>query len=255
MIRLELHKFFKSRWPWVLLVCTALIFPTLVKVISSLSATQDNLPEGTFAAEVAHAVLLYAHSYFFIPVWIITLIGIEFSNGHVNKVIFIKSRTFYFDAKLVHCLFVTALFTFFAAIAYVISVQFSPYRSLTIEPVVFAMFLLQFFVSTLILCVVLLMLTMIVRSPTIGFVVYIGWSVIERVTVTLVNSVYHVQLRYLPLQLSRSLYERFDGRESEYFNPFQSSLAEVIAPVLIGIVLVWVARRIFANTELKALTD
>lgn len=255
MIKLELHKFFKSRLPLVLLIGTGILFPILVKVVANLSATTDNVPEGLLAAKVAEAILVYAHSYFFVPVWILILIGIEFSNGHVNKVVFIKSRTFYFDAKLVHCLFVTALFTLLAAISFVISVQFSPYQTLHVEPVSFLLFLLQFFVSTFMLCVILLIVALAVRSPVIGFVVYIGWSIIERVTVTVVQGVYDVHLRYLPMQMSRSLYERLEGRESEYFNPFHSDITEVIIPVLVCSVLVFLARRIFSGTQLKALTD
>lgn len=256
MLRLELHKFLHSKLSLVLLIFTVIVFPTLLKIMSHLTATTDNVPEGLFPDKLANAILAYSQSYFFIPIWILVLVGIEFSNGHVNKLVFIKSRAYYFQSKLLYVGLVTLLFTVLAALTFTISVKFSPYTFLEINPSYFALFILQFAASTLLLGVILMMLVFTFRSPIRAFLVYLGWTFIEGIVVALVKGLYGIHLKYLPMQIPKSLYQKYENdRSVVYFNAFSTNFVEVGIVLLFSLVAVLLFRSLFLKSELKPLTD
>lgn len=256
MLRLELHKLFRSRLSLILLIFTVCLFPVILKIVSHLTATTDNVPEGLFPDKVANAILVYAQSYFFVPVWILLVIGTEFANGHVNKIVFIKSRTYYFDSKLLYCILVTFMFTILAALTFFISIQFSPYKFLSVDPVYFGLFIAQFAVSTFLQCTILLILVLILRSATVSIIVYLGWSFIESIAVTLIKGFYGIHLKYLPMQIPKSLYTKFEThRSTVYFNALSSNLFEVAALLLVCAVGLILFRRSFSSTQFKPLSD
>jgi hypothetical protein len=251
----EIGKVVYRRLALILLIATILIFPLLVKVISHLSVLKDKIPEGLFAINVATTVLLFSQTIVFIPIWMIVLVGLEFSSGHVNRVVFIKSREYYFLSKVAFTVLVTLFFSVLGIIAFTVATETSPFKFFHVPLDFYISFFAQLFTATLAYCILLLCLVYWLRSPVIAFVVYIAWSMVDGITYSVFKSLYNVEL-ILPLQFVRTLYMK--GGEIDpknYYNPFVESPALVIGPLVMVGAILFFTYRIFIRRSLKPLSD
>jgi lysylphosphatidylglycerol synthetase-like protein (DUF2156 family) len=252
----ELRKLVLRRFSVGLLIGTIVLFPLIVKVISYLSVIKDNVPEGLFANNVIFGIHAYSQTYIFLPVWIISLVGLELSNGHVNRVVFLKSRKFYFLSKLYFSLIVTLLFTFLGLIALIISIETSPFIDFKVDPILYIQFLIQYFFSTLLFCLILLSLVFIFRSPIKTFIIYFIWTFVEGILYSFFDGIYKIELKWLPLHLVRTLYSiNGEVQLQNYYNPFITHLNSLILPfAFIGFILA-IVYSLFIKGNLQALSD
>jgi hypothetical protein len=256
VINFEINKILSRRYSLVLLLVTIILFPAIVKVISYLNVVKDNVPEGLFTNNVAFGIITYTQTYFFLPVWIIVLVGHELTNGHVNRVIFTKSRNFYFVSKLSFCGIVTILFSFLGTVALVISVKTSPFTSLPVNPFYYLQFLVQLSASTLLFCILLMGLVFIIRSPIKTFVVYFIWTFTEGILFSIFEGIYNIELKWLPLHLVRTLYlKNGEAQLNNYYNPFVDNFELLIAPFGFILLITIITYKLFLKTNLPALSD
>lgn len=252
----ELTKLLRKRFSLILLLVTVVSFPVLIKIAAHLGSTSDGIPEGLFADKVAFSIFAYSQSYFFLPVWVIIFTGMEIVNGHVNRVTFIRSRTYYFNAKLVYCGIVTALFTLLALASLSISISTSSYQTLTVSLSYYTAFIVQYAIVTACYTLLLLCIALTFRSPMVSFVVYLGWTFVESTLYAVAKGFYHIEFNFLPFQSVRNLYRvSEDVATSAYHNPVFTDPVTFIVPVAIVLIFVLGVRTLFLKRELTVLSD
>lgn len=256
LIQFESGKIFRKRVSQILLIVSVIIFPVFVVIISQLHAVEDNVPEGLYANHVACTVIMYSQTYFFVPIWIIIFTGQEFSNGHVNRIVFETSKRFYFKSKIVYCGLITSYFTIVGFIALVMSMVYAPYLDFHVNTGFYVQFLVQMIVATLGFSILLLTLVFIFQSPFVAFVTYLGWHFVESMIFTAINGIYKIELIWLPLHLIKTFYTR-NGEPSldGYFFPFTETPAALIPPSLLVVFLIFISYNYFVRNSLKPLSD
>lgn len=256
LVQFEISKILNKRFSLILLVVTIILFPVLIKVISHLSVTEDGVPEGLFAEQVAYGILSISQTPLFLPVWIIIFTGLEMSNGHVNRVVFAKSRKYYFLSKIIYCGIITAGFCFIGLISLIIAVNTSPFQQLTVNQIFYWEFLLQLAFSIFGYSIILLGVTFFFRSPGLAFIIYYGWTFVEGIIFILVRSRYDVEMKWLPFHLIRTLYTSNGVMASEnYYNPFIENITSIIAPIGFISFIACVTFYFFSRSNLKPLSD
>lgn len=252
----ELHKVLSKRFSIILLIITAIVFPIVVKVIAHLNVVEDQVPEGLFAENVAFGIIAYTQTYFFLPVWIIIFSGLELSNGHVNRVIFIKSRRFYFLSKVAYCGIITAFFSMVGLVALILALETSSYTYLGIGFEFYLRFFIQLTVANTAFSLLLLCLVFLVRSPFVAFVIYFGWTFVEGIVYSLLKSLYDLEPWWLPLHIIRLFYSRNGEVVLEsYYNPLSEDFPLLTAPVIFIVASLFITYKLFLRSDLKPLSD
>jgi hypothetical protein len=251
----EISKITTRRFSVILMLATVILFPAMVKVISHLEAG-DGLPEGLFADKVVYSTILFSQTYFFLPVWIIVFVGQELSNGHVNRVVFIKGKKFYFLSKLYFCVLVTAFFSILGLIAIMISLITAPYPGFTVAPSFYFKFILQMVSATFAFSCLLLCVVFVLRSPVVSFVIYFAWTFVETMAFLLFKGVYKIELYGLPFHMAKGFFvRRGEVKLENYYYPFVEDPMALIAPTVFIPVIVYATWRYFSKSDLKPLSD
>jgi len=255
ILRLEVSKILSRKSMLVTLIVTSIIFPLGMNVISYLSVTTDKIAEGLQADQTSLFIFHFIHLYLFLPVWIFIFIGQEFSKGHVNRVVFLQSRKFYFLSKLFYCFLISTYFTILGLITLIIALTTSPYELLEIGFSYYLVFTIQLFFTNLAYSLLLLSAVFIIRSPVKSFVIYLVWGFLEGMIILLMRF-YSIDFAFLPIQLVRSLYVRNGIPQSEDFYSWTiHDIGTITIPILFVTFLTLVTYRIFQKRDIKALSD
>lgn len=256
MVRFEFSKVLKKQFSAILLGSTIILFPIIIKIISHLNIVKDGVPEGLFPQHVAYGVLGYSQLYFFLPVWIIIFIGLELSNGHASRVVFAKSKRFYFLLKLTYCGIISIFFSLLGLISLLIALETSPFQELNVTIFFYLDFLSQMMLLNLTFSIFLLNITFIFRSAMATFTIYLVWSFVEGIIFTALESIYNLKVKWLPLHLIKSLYVR-DGDASidNYFSPLREDFTLLFTPISFVLILTLIVYKYFLKSDLKPLTD
>jgi len=256
LIYFEIQKIVYKRISLILLLVTAISFPWIIKAVSQISVLEENIPEGLFVERVAFAVIAYFQLPFLLPIWIIIFTGLELSNGHVNRVVFARSREYYFSAKLVYCIIITIIFSCIGLVAFLFTVKTSPFQELVVASEVYWNFFLQLVFSTFGYSILLLGITFIFRSPVISILVYFGWVFVEGIIFLFVRSRYGVEIKWLPFNLIRTFYVRNgEVATKNFYNPFVENIVATIMPIGLILLVIFVGYSIFSKSNLKPLSD
>lgn len=255
LIKTEVDKILNRKFSRWLLISTTILFPTALIIISDISIQAEDITEAEFLANLSFAIISYIQSYIFLPVWIIIFIGQEMSNGYTNRFVFARSRRDYFLAKLLYCATVTLYFSVLGIISFVASA----YTSSVITDVSILQCMKLF--CQLLICifsygVVLMSLVFIVRSPAIGFIIYLVWNFMEGILFRVASGIWSIELKWLPLHLIRTLYTiNGEATSRAYYNPFNGNLPSITLPFLFIIALLLATQQIFLHRDLRSLSD
>lgn len=253
---IEIHKVLQRRYSLGLLILTTLLFPLIVKVVSYLAVIKDGVPEGLFSNNIAFSIIAYTQTYFFLPVWIIMLIGTELSNGHVNRVIFYKSRRFYFLSKIIYCGLVTIYFSLLGILAMVISIKTAPFLSLHVGSSFYIWFFLQLMLSTFFFSVLLLCLVFFIGSPLKTFVIYFMWTFLEGILYSFFDARFSIQLKLLPIHSVRSTFtQNGELQLANYYNPLVENFSVLFVPIAFICAITIYSYLRFSKSNLPALSD
>jgi len=254
-LEFELRKLFYRRFSMGLLLATALLFPTIVGAISYLNVVKDLVAADQFPKNVAYGILAYSQSYFFIPAWIIVFPSLEMSEGHMNRVIFMKSRRFYFISKVWYCILVTCFYALLGFVTLLVVPSFSSLE-FDVDGFFYLKFLAQMVISTFVLSIILLCLVFLVKSMLASFLIFLVWSFVESIAFTLVKHWFSIELKFLPLHLVRSFYlPNGEGSSGDFYFPMMSEWIKLFVAILfLSLVLVLVYRQ-FSRSDLAALSD
>jgi hypothetical protein len=255
-IRLEITKMIRKRISFIYLLVTIVILPLLIRTITYVDYTAGNIPEDEFAARLAYASISFSQSFFALPVWIIVFVGTEFSNGHVNRIVFIKSRRFYLIAKIAYCLLVALFFSIVAIGAFLFTIKTASINLADVDTSYCFEFFAQMFISAFSYSILLLAMVFIFRSPIMTYVIAVGLTTIEAIVYTLFEGLYNVHLKWLPFHLTQSLYcINGNKNSSNYYNPFSEGLDNTLPPIVFSILVILFLFYYFSKTDLKPLSD
>ncbi|MCZ8020215.1 MAG: hypothetical protein O9302_03290 [Cyclobacteriaceae bacterium] len=256
ILQFELNKVLSRRFTLILLIATCILFPSIIKVIAHLNVIKDNVPEGLFVNNISFAIIFYAQSYFFIPVWIIAIVGNELTNGHVNRVTFIKSRDFYFSSKLLFTLSLSLLFAILGVLSLIFSVTTSPFKYLQVEFSYYLVFFIQLLFSCLYFSILLLCITFILKSPIKVFITYFLMTFLEGIIFSIFESIYKIELKWLPFHLVKTIYLRNgDSKLSNYYNPFLEDFNSLVLPTIFVVAITFITYKIFIKSNFATLSD
>jgi len=252
----EITKILKRHHTFIFLVATFLLFPTGIAILTKISIEAGEISEGLFLDTVSLYTLKFSQTYLFIPVWVLIFNSQEFKNGHVQKVIFLKSREFYFLSKIVYCLIISFLFSFFGLFSLFLCCAVSGFKDLNVSFLYIVEFFSLFFLSSLALSIFLSLISFTVRSPGISFIVYIGWQFIESIIFLLFYKLYDIKLSWLPLHSIQILFnkeiEKGEGNYRRLFTEFEPLL---LVTFLMSVLILIVIYKHFQRTDLKPLSD
>lgn len=251
----EFYKVRQRKWLLIYLCANSILLPILTKILTNLNFTTGQTAEGQYLDHAAFGIISFSSFYLFLPVWILIVSGIEFTNGHYSLVIFHKSRWFYFCSKVVYCLMISVYFSLLGLISLLLIQKTAPF-SITISVQVFIEFFIQSFITFFSLSLFQLSIIFFTRNPITGFIVYFFISFGERMIYTLLMKIYSIDLFYLPLHLLNSFYVRSGEVKSEnYYNPFSDfdpriALLPVLLLFTLGLTYLWLIKK-----DIKSLSD
>jgi hypothetical protein len=239
------------------LVLTIVLLPTVIKIVSDLSARQNEFPEGLFPDALANTVIDFCLSYTSLPAWIIIFIGMELSNGHANRVVFAKGRRYYFVCKLVYCMLISFFFSVLGLASFAFAIETSAYQLDVVDAGHYTHFFFQIMTSMFSYSVLILFLTFIIRSPGITFVVYFSWEFAEGIISVLLKHVAPEYRRFLPFHIVGSFYSTSPlGFDIEgYCKPLLENPIVLILPSVFVCALMVSACYIFKYCDMKPLSD
>ena len=256
VFRFEIKKIIKRKFSLIFLTVTALLFPVMMAIISRMSVLSNEISEGLFMEMVAFYTISFSQSYFFIPVYILIFTGQEFSGRHVNRVVFLKSRKFYFASKIVYCFIISLLFSFLGLVALLLSYQFSGFTGLVVSLAFYVEYVVSALISSFAFSILLLGIVFVFRTPWICYIVFIGWQTIEGVVFLIFYRLYDLKLVWLPFQSVQLFYnktiENTNGSYRRLFTEFDPILILPCAFILILIFFLYV---FFLRSDLKSLSD
>lgn len=256
VVQFEVRKLLQRKSSLVILAVTAIVFPFLVKVTSSLNAAQNGTAGEDFAAQVAYGIISFSQSYFFIPVWIFLFAASEFVNGHANRVSFELSKKFYFRAKIAYCVLVSLLFAVLGVLSLVWAMSSSTTEGAQPGGMFVLAFFAQMFVSSLIFSLLLMALVFVVQAQVMGFVIYLGWSLFEVIAFTVAKGLYEVPLYWLPLHLMRLTYTlNGDAASGQYYSWVDGPHQLIVLPLAFVLLVGYFTYTYFMNKSLKPLSD
>lgn len=251
----EFYKIRNRKWLLIFLGIITILLPIITRILTNLNFTSGHTTEGQYLEHAAYGIISFSTFYLFLPVWILIVIGIEFTNGHYSLVIFHKSHWFYFCSKVSYCLMVSVYFSVLGLISLLIIQKTAPF-SITTSVSVFIEFFIQAFITFFSLSLFQLLIIFFTRSPIIGFIVYFFISFGERMVYTILIKIYSIDLFYLPFHLLNSFYVRSgDVKMENYYNPFfEFDSSVIIQPFfllfVLGLTYQWLIKR-----DVKALSD
>lgn len=254
LIRYEAIKFIKNPiklWP---LVISSLL---IVFGISATAYSYDlnDLPTGEqFDSGVSYLLMSLANSYLFLPIWILIVIGYEFSSGHVSKVITLSGRLPYLKSKLLCIIFLSVLFTLLSITAYLLSYIFSGF---TLQESGFGISkILQFFTVYLVNSSLFLAFILFVQSPIKSYGIYFGIGFLENIIALPIDRGLNIEPVFLPTHFMRWLYTVDGSTEMDkYFNPFLGDYLQIMISILVAVITLWLSGRYFLKNDLKILSD
>jgi hypothetical protein len=255
LIKIEIDKILHRKFSYWLLIATTILFPIALIVISNISIQQEGMMEVEFISNLSFAIISYIQSYIFLPVWIIIFIGQELSNGYINRFVFARSKNDYFLSKLIYCASIALYFSVLGIISFVASAY-----TLSLVSDISILQCLKLFcqltISVFSYAVLLASLVFIVKSPTVGFIIYLAWNFSEGILFRIAEGIWNIELKWLPLHLVRTLYTTNGEVTSDrYYNPFDGNLMVAAIPIVfIGMVML-LAYQSFLRTDLKQLSD
>jgi hypothetical protein len=253
LVKFELIKL-KRRVVLVIVVLTLIVFPILLKTFSHLDYLEGKTPEGSFVEQNQLYIIQYATLYLFIPVWIIIIIGSEFKNGFAQRILFYKSRSFYFKSKIAWCVIVTSVYSLLCVLTLWLCLSTVKYQFAYTNFTFYSLFGIQCFITFLLHTLVLMCLVLIIRDIVISLVIYYLWQLVESIVVMLFDRLYHIKLYLLPFQLHTVFYLKMDGRKQTLTSIFQYS-QENIFSFLMVMLLVALTFFHFNRINLKPLSD
>lgn len=240
----------------IFLIVTILVFPPLMAVISRMSVLSNEISEGLFMEKTPCYIINFSQSYFFIPVYVLIFCGQEFSGGHVSRVVFLKSRKFFFASKVAYCCLISFLFSFLGLAALLLSQQFSGFTGLAVSIAFYLEYVLSFFISSFAFSILLLALVFVLRTPWISYIAFIAWQTVEAIIFQIFYRLYNLKLIWLPFQSVKLLFnktiENTDGSYRRLFIEFDYIL---IFPFAFIIILIFLLYKYFLITDLKSLSD
>lgn len=256
IIQFEIKKIIERKSLLIFLVVTVLLFPVLMAVGTHVSVHSNQISEGLFMEKVPYYIIRFSQSYFFIPVYILIFASQEFSGGHVSRVVFLKSRKFYFASKIAYCCLISFLFSFLGLAALLLSKQFSGFTGLLVSPAFYVEYVVSVFISSFAFSILLLVLVFVLRTPWICFIFFIGWQTVEEIVFRIFYRLYNLKLVWLPFKSIQLLFnktiEDTDGSYRRLFIEFDYIL---IIPFAYIILLILALYKYFLVSDLKSLSD
>ncbi len=251
----EFLKLRSRTWIWALALGTMIILPLTLKIIMNLEYLDNQVAEGQFMEHAAYGFISFSTLYIFIPLWIIAIVGIEFSNGHVHQVVFNRSFKFYYISKILYCISVSLIFSIVGVYSLVIiqvTAPFKPYVSSAFYFVFFAQCFVTFFAQALLLMAIVFL----TRSPMIAFISYFIISFTESIIFSVVNRVYAFQLYFLPFHFANIFYVKSgEPKIEKYYNPFLEFDSRVLLLIFFLALILFLAYKDFTKRDLKPLSD
>lgn len=256
LIKIEVDKILNRKFSRWLLIATTILFPIALVSISKIRIREDEITQTEFVSNLSFAIISYIQSYIFLPIWIIIFTGQELSNGYVNRFVFASSRKDYFLAKITYCTIVSLYFSVLGIISFILSIYTSSFTSLDIGILQYVKLLLQFAFSFFSYAVLLTGLVFIIRSPAIGFIIYLAWNFTEGILYRVAEGIWSIELSWLPLHLIRTLFT-YNGETASgnYYNPLDGNLTVVALPLAFMTITMLLSYHFFKQTNLNALTD
>lgn len=251
----EWEKIKRRRLVSGLLIGLSFLIPIGVRIILQLDFKSGSSAEGLMMGYSAYSAITFPTGYFFIPVWILILIGMEFSNGHVARITFLKSKKFYFLAKVSYCVMVSIYFTILAVVTFAF-VEFTASFQIDSSLQFYIGFAAQAFYTFLSISLLLLAFIFLVKSPVIGFVGYILIHMFEGLLYTALKGFFSLDLYLLPIQSTNIFYVRSGVQKADnFYNPFiEFSPLFLFQPLIIS-TLVWLAYTVFMKKDIEQLSD
>lgn len=254
--RFEILKLFGRKYVVILLAITTVSFPLLIAVLGRISVTANEISEGLYIETMAFYILKISQTYFFLPVYILILCGHEFLIGHVNRVVFLRSRSFYFTAKIIFCLIISVFFTFLGIIALFLSIEFSGFTSLYADILFYIEFTFTILVTSFLFSILLLSIVFVFRSPIVSYVFFVGWDFCEGIVFLMFNRLHNIKLIGLPLHSIRLLYDKDLSHNVEsYRRIFSEFEFTIVTPFLLVGSIIIILYLHFKNSDLKSLSD
>lgn len=252
---LEFYKIRNIKWVLLLLGVTTILLPIVTRILANLNFTSGQTAEGQYLDHAAFGIISFSTLYLFLPVWILIVVGMEFTNGHTTLVIFHQSRWFYFCSKIVYCLMISGYFSLLALVSVFIIQATAP-----VDIPVYGTFFLEFFIQAFVTffshSVFLLAIIFFTRSPILGFVVYFFITFCEQMVYKIMIKIYGIDLFYLPRHLLNSFYVKSGEQETEnYYNPFTDFDPTVILLPFMVFFLLYVTWQGFIRRDSKPLSD
>lgn len=239
----------------MMIITTLIVFPFLSRTLVFLEYSSGNASDGSLMETAVYGIIRLTTSYFFIPIWILVLIGQEFSNGHVNLVVFHKSYWYYFMSKIYFSIIASVIFTVIGVISVALVHQAAP-LGLFIPEFFYITLVCQLFFTFLGTSVVLMCIIFLIRSPVIGFVFYLVLSFTEGIVFLIVKKLYEIDLYLLPLHIPRLLFLRNGEPKFEnYYNPFTNFDSIVMLVPIYLLALLIITYLMFKKINLKPLSD
>lgn len=256
LILFEYQKIINKRSSFSLLLATTILFPIALKVLLILDVREANITISTYANYTAYAILGLCHIYFSLPVWAIIFVGLEFGQGHVHRVIFLRGRKFYFFSKITYCILISTFFTVLGLITSVWIVQTSPFEALHVDGLFYINLFIQLFLSSFGLSVLLLLLVTMVQSPIVAFVIFSIWGFVEGILFRIVDKVYDIKLGFLPLHLVRTVYcQQGDPKLENYYLLFDEGIIHTIPLIGFTSILIFIIYKRILGISLNSLSD
>lgn len=252
LIKFELSKLIKKRYSLFFLVTTLVLFPIIMVVVSRMSVSGGEIPQGLYMETIAYYIIGFSQSYFFMPVWILIFCAQEFSTGHAHRVIFLKSRIFYFYSKITYCLIISFIFSCTGLLSLLICYLKSGFIDLRVDNLFFPEFFIAMFLSSISFSFLLLLLVFIFRSPMSSFVSFIGWGIIEGIATKILKRIYEIDSYWLPIQLTQQFFKQGEEDYRRVFYEFEPS---VFVSITFTIILVFLIFLSFYKSDLKPLSD
>ncbi len=255
LLALELKKLVSKKYSLIFFLATCIIFPVIFIPLTKLSIASGEVSEGSFLETIPYNIIKFSQSTFFMPVWILIFMGLEFSNGHVNRIAFFKSRKFYFLAKVGYCALIALIFSLLGSSALLVSIVSSGYSSISIWQSFSIEFFLTILITSFCYALFLLLFVFVIRSPFVSFVSFIGWQIVEGIGYIAVYRFYDIKLSWLPIQQILQLYALQDNSGKAIYRSILSNPEPTMVTLLFFAALTLGLYYYFIKSDLKPLSD
>ncbi len=251
----EIFKISSRKWMIILLLANIVLLPLIVAILVKLEFSSGEISEGNFLENAAYGIISISTIYFFVPLWILIFIGIEFSNGHTNLVVFHKSFKFYFISKIAYCFLVSLFYCILGLFSLLIIHLTAPFK-LEASTVFYMSFITQSFFTFFSISLMLMALVFLVGSPIIAFVSYFVISFTESILFLIGKKIYAFDLFFLPFHISRLLYlKNGEGKSENYYVLFYDYHNQILILPVFLLIILYATYWYFIRRDLKPLSD